>query len=499
MALDLTQLIDLEVQLHLDRDADPTELLARDRGILGADGDRAGVLALWVQERRDEYPAASPGVRFGRAARLARALFAIVGFGSGWGVAAALMHYDGTRPVNVLGWLAVAVFLQVLAVGGSVLGLVLLGVSGKRRIPVPLLGDVRALARGITRVFHDRVARHLEGDRADRLRDAMARLRSRSALYRAQESIVAFETVQWLGLAFNLGLLAGAFQLVALSDLAFAWSTTLNVGADALHGLVSALAAPWGWAFPQAVPSAELVEATRFTRFEGAFSAQSGPAISADWWYFLLASTVFYGVLPRGLLLVAGRLALRRSLRRAPLDTPEIDRLVNRLATPTVNVEPREPDDGSGRLPDAPDLPSLAPVARRGDVVRWGSFPGDDEALIGALARDLAIEGAGFHHAGGRDYREDRGTVERLAEQGADRVAVLVEAFDEPDRALRRFLSDLREALPDRVPIIVGVFEMIDQDGVVAPSRDDLKRWTSMVRAEGDAFVDVLPLGDNRE
>jgi hypothetical protein len=43
----------------------------------------------------------------------------VLGFFVGMGVAAALLHYDGQRPVNVSWYLFVLVLLQLLLLGGT--------------------------------------------------------------------------------------------------------------------------------------------------------------------------------------------------------------------------------------------------------------------------------------------------------------------------------------------------------------------------------------------
>ena len=70
--------------------------------------------------------------------------------------------------------------------------------------------------------------------------------------------------------AFFAAVLSTALALVVFTDLAFGWSTTLEVSASRIHDLARALALPWRAALPEAVPSLELVEVSRYFRAAGA-------------------------------------------------------------------------------------------------------------------------------------------------------------------------------------------------------------------------------------
>ena len=140
----------------------------------------------------------------------------------------------------------------------------------------------------------------------------------------------------WLG----LGLLLGFWLLLLVTDLAFGWSSTLlDAGAGPL-ALLQWLAWPWQYLWPEAVPDPALMEATRYVRID----PQAGTVNRAgDWWPFLMASLVFYNLLPRGLLAAFSYWRWRRwqiQKSQAELSTPNLSNGDRTQTPPPLRQEP---------------------------------------------------------------------------------------------------------------------------------------------------------------
>ena len=497
MSLTVADVVDLEVQLFLDRDADPSALVARDRALEVLAGDEPEeTLRNWLSALRLTY-ASTPGRSFTRAVRVTRAVAILIGVSAGGALGAGLLAYDGSQPINVLNVFAIAAFAQGVLAAVSILGLLTWKFAPSVFSAIPFLDDFRALGRAGQRFVLSRLERTWTDERLDGAASVVHRLRTRNGLYARVESWSAFSAVQWFAIAFNIGLLVAMVRLVALTDLTFGWGTTLSIGDATLAEICQAAAAPWGWLVADAVPSSELVSSTNFARFDGTFAVPTGADISAQWWPFIVASTVFYGLIPRLALGVTGFIGLRRALRTVPLDTPDVERVLRRLATPAVAAVLPSESDGDATLPDEPELPSLAETAVDSYAIRWGALPGDEEALAKALATELGARVSMFHHAGGKDYREDEANLERLGSaEEIERLIVIAEAFDEPDRAMRRFIAACRDNLESSVPIIVAVLGEVVGDQVHAPTPSDLTRWRRMLGTVADPYLDVQPLGE---
>lgn len=490
----LANLIDLEAQLARDRDADPAALAARDRALLAgepAEADRPGpLLARWLDALREREPGAFfPGRAASRALGAIRALLAIAGLVLGWGAASAVMTYGGGHPVNVWDFLLAFVGVQI-ALLAVLLALFVL--------PLAAAGaPVAGLFRGAVGWAYARLARRLvDPGREAEWRALWHRLRSRRSLYHAVEPWLLLSLTQGFAVAFNLGALVAVLRLVVFTDVAFGWGTTLvDLDAGRFHALARALAWPWRAVWPDAVPSEALVAATRYSRLEGAYlvagaGRSARPELVGGWWPFLVAALVAYGLAPRAFLLALSRWNVARVLGNLPHADAEARRLTARLAGPHVETRAPLPEAAAaptrGGAHRAPALGAGTPAA----LVLWRDVPGGP-ALEDAAARALGRPIVAVHAAGGRGH-EEAATDWAAVAGGADPVVVVAEAFEPPDRGVRRLVEELRRALGPRRTVLVLLVG--DGPGPAAPHAQDLRVWRDALEALEDPFVGVEPL-----
>ena len=496
----LAQIIDLEAQLARDREAEPGPLAARDRAIVAGNGTPAGegrpgaLLVAWLDAlRARDRSALFPGERVAGALRGIRAMLSLAGLVIGWGAGTAVLSYGGGHPVNVWDFLLVFVGVQVLLLAllaaSFLLPLAALG--------APALGLFRSVLGALYPWLGGR-ALSSGGDRVHEWRALWHRVRTRRSLYHAVEPWLLLSLTQVFAVSFNLGALAAILRLVTFTDVAFAWSTTLvELDARSFHGLVEAMAWPWRSLWPAAFPTEALVEATRYSRLEGAYllsgaGRSARPDLVGGWWPFLVASLLAYGLLPRVVLLAASRLKLARLLARLPHDDAEVSRLLARLAAP--HVETRAP------LPEPPPAepahagaarPAAAPHGSSCAVLLWRDVPGGP-ALEAALSRALGCPVSRTRAAGGKGVGED-GTDWAALAAGVDTVAIVAEAFEAPDRGVRRLISRARATLgPGRLLLVLLVGD--SADGPRPPRTEDLSIWRDGLASLEDPWLAVEPV-----
>jgi hypothetical protein len=490
----LADLIDLEAQLARDRDVAAESLEARDRALLAGErldpARRGPLVARWLARvRAVERGRLFPGRTVASVLGGFRAALAILGLSLGWTAVSGVLRYEGAHPVNVWDFLLAFVFLQVVLVVLLLLSFALpLAATG-----APLRGALRGL---LGAVYPWLVAAGFAGERAEEWRAVWHRLRARRSLYHRIEPWVLLGLTQVFGVAFNVGALLALVRLVVFSDVAFSWGTTLvQFDAARFHSLVALLAAPFGWAFPDAVPSLALVEATRYSRLDAAYHlAGAGraahPELVGGWWPFLVASLACYGLLPRLVTLLVARLRRAHLLARVPLDDVEVTRLVHRLAEPHVETASTAAQAAVPPWPP-PVATSEAPGGTRCALVLWRDVP-PGPALEAAVRAHTRCEVIGVGTAGGLEFQEGGGDWAPLL-GASDRVVVAAEGWEAPDRSVLRFFGELRRAGGPRRHIQVLLLQA-NGEGVRPASSTQVAVWRDSLARLADPFLVAEPL-----
>jgi hypothetical protein len=442
--------VEIPACLEADRGTSYAQRLHRDRTIAASLSTRnpLGRVRAWhARVSRDPESISKPslGQRLERSRRVIGLLMLIVGTVTGVGVASAVFHYDGTWPVNVVTVLAVLVLLQAALV---VLSLVLMlpRVPGIRALQ-DLMGGLNPGA--FIAAIYRRIAR-LDEPRAELLVWPAARGPAVARFARWQMLVWS----QIGAVAFNIAALATAAALIAFTDLAFGWSTTLRVNSDDALRITNALAAPWAWFWPDAVPSAALIDSSRFFRL----TAASPPAISAEtltgWWPFLLASITAYGLAPRCVLLVLALIRLRAATAHLLLDDPQVKALLDRMSSAEIalgagDAEPPTQSPGTTARTTPSGVPSQAAA------IVWSSAIATDTVNAWSL-RNLQKEVTQAVEAGGgRDLQHDAAAVRSIAGGEPSAVLLFVRAWEAPLLDLQDFLEMLRAAVGPACSIVV--------------------------------------------
>ncbi len=470
----LAEAVDIRRWLRDDRRTPYLERLERDRALgrsLDAGSDAERVLGWWRLLRQQAAAAEEPslGQRVEAGRRLAAAALALLGVLLGSAVAGVAFTYDGRYPVNLFTLLGVLVGLPAL-----MLMFTLLLLPGR----VPGLGALQSLAAGMN-------AGRWIGAWLDRFLGAElfapGLLGSGSVSAFSRWQLVVFS--QWLALGFFAGALAVAMLLVTFSDLAFGWSTTLDMSPALVHGWVSALATPWASWLPAATPDLALVEASRYFRLEEGRMPLERVERLGQWWPFVLTTVLVYGALPRLLLLLVGAWRLRRATVALLQDDPEVTALLDRMATPLVALggaaDGERAESDRERLP-----PPREPVSAEGLLlVIWNQAVSADAARAW-LGATLGVQPAATLDLGVlQSPAEQRQILRAVREELAGpprRLIVVTKGWEPPLLEFVDFLEMMREELGEAsitvVPLGVG------GESVESGQRDVWARTLARVR-----------------
>lgn len=482
----LADIIDLEAQLAWDRvqahhqGGVAAGLDQRDRQI-GAElegADDPTLLRGWVQRLRERHDRL-PGHRLLTAFGLLRAIASLLAIALGVALAAAVLRYDGSRPIPILA----AVGILALLPAAFLVVTLLLQLPG----PIPFArtgGPMQwLLAHAAAPWLRRALPQGPPGYHAALVANLTRRADGRPVYGRLWRAILG-ELVQQLGLLTVGAALLAIVLRVVFTDLAFGWGSTLAVDEAWMRRWVDVLATPWGWLWPAGVPDDQLIAISRYNRLEDSFGGAAGVERAMDaaalgrWWTFLVGCVATWALLPRLLVWAGFARARRRAVeaqdRRSAtlLDHAEqIQRL--RDAGPRFRAGPGDAEPAPPPPADDDAWPDAGPAL----VVVW------DEAAAADHARAVVErEGGAVAHiltAGhGVDVAIDEAAIAAVDADEPGPIALLVAGDEQPLAEVLAFLRDLRHAGGNR-PLRVVLL------GGNALNRD---RWQSAI-ADLDAGV----------
>lgn len=422
----LASALDIHAWLSADNETPDTERIQRDRQIgaaLDTGDDVERVLAWWetVDTATSDLGRRTVGVT-----RWISAGLGATGLIVGSTTAGVALAYDGEYPVNLLALLGVCVALPGVLL---LITLVMCAARGSGWTSLARGLSVLNLNRVVVGLWQRLTGIHVVGGGWDRV---------------LHWQLVVFS--QWFAIAFFVGLLATLLVLVAVTDLAFGWSTTLNLDARWIADVLSALAWPWSGIVPTAVPDLALVELSRYYRLED--QAVVDASRLGAWWPFVALCILVWGLLPRigfaGVAQQRQRAAERSYLR----EHPEVTALLHRLAQPAAGFA--EETAAAAEETDGEVSWNAAPQTS-GACIVW-----DDAGHVeGAVRASSAMDSASRTRA--------------IVDLPAGDVRVLTKGYEPPMLAFHDFLTELRERIGQEGAIVVMPLGL---DGGPASSAD---------------------------
>ncbi len=380
----------------------------------------------------------------------------------------AVFRYDGTLPVNVVTVFAALVLLQIVLIALTLI-LMLPKVPGVDALQSLLSGlNPGALAAALYR----RVVR--QGDQRASL------LVSHEARGPAATRFARWQMLAWsqcAAVAFNVAALICTFALIAFTDLAFGWSTTLRLDNNDMLRLTQLLAAPWRDFWPAAVPSAELIEHSRFFRLATSSPTAVAASELTGWWPFLLAAIMTYGLLPRCCLLLLTFIRLRAATRNLLLDDPRVRALLDRMNAAELQLG----SDVKEVATVFADAEAQSAPAMSGDavVIVWsGALPLRD--VTPWTAKHLRWRVLQALEAGSRTIAADEAVIERVAVLQPNAAIIYVRGWEAPLLDLQDFIQALRAKVGPQCSLIVAP---VGANGEIVSEaqRSTWSRWTARV------------------
>ncbi len=470
----LATLVDIKRFLDADRDTAHRERAERDSRIgqaLSQTERLDRVLAWWQQidaqpESEEARALSASGAQLEQARKLTNSAGILLGLFLGISVTTAALTYTGDYPVNLLTLLGVLVLLPLLMLALTLIGLLPGRATQSFADALAGMNPVAWLARWLQQ----------------RIGWSAATLPGWQRLARWQLVL----TSQLMAVAFFLASLITLVVLVALSDLAFGWSTTLSVESDSVAHRLQALAWPWQAIWPAAVPSSEMVANSQFFRLDFRTQDAGVAAGFGAWWPFVLMCISCYGLLPRVALLLIASIRLRRAEQNLLLNDPDVTALLDRMdsralfaqgeAAPLNQVPDAQPDG-------TPVKPASANATGRAALIIWNDATTDDSARALA-ANNYGVAAVSISHA----HPGDDASAIAQTLGGATRAIVVTKGWEPPLLEFTDFLADLISAAPTLNSLSVLPRALTAE----AVSEEDARIWSNAVARLADPRIITL-------
>ena len=498
----IAQLFDLEVQIMKDRESDPGELRRRDRKIgqqLESQKSRRHDLFLAWLKRVQISGQPSPGQLFETGYRWLGRFLLLLGLLSGCGTAASVLSYNGSKPVNVVNFLAVVIGVQLIMIFFFLLN----SLPKIIKKYIPGSGEFYNFIRELSYLFGRLMAKifeHLPLNQLNKLWADLQRLKVKQKLYHSVEKWLAVSLTQRFGLAFNIGALATCLYLISFSDLAFAWNTTLDISSQTFHQAARTIALPWSVILPEDVPSLELVEASRYFRLDSEYVSTPNETsipkavVVGSWWSFLVLSLVCYGLIPRLLIFITAKLKLKRALSRIPLHSADFESLYDRLTRPLFETRAFDQEQILAPVTLSSDSKSRFKLKGKNcTVIQWGDFKVDKNDLTNLIHLRFGWTIEQRMTAGSLDYDQSNLTTIKLIEsqKDTDPILLLVESWEAPDASITYFLNQLRQATAIDRLMVIGLINNNAQQEWKPPLLTEWQIWKNKIAELADPYLRV--------
>ena len=358
----------------------------------------------------------------------------IIAFIAGVFSGIALLNYNGHMPVNVVYFMAMVIALPLLTIT-----LTLFSMLKAHKTESVLVHLSPAF-------WMEKILSLLPG----KVQEDLETLKINPLL----ANWIVIKRSQFVALFFSIGLGLALLVVVATKDIAFAWSTTLQITPESFHTFLEMLATPWKTWFPSAVPSLELIEKSQYFRLGDSLSEEmiNNASKLGEWWKFLAFATLFYAIILRFFIYVLSLFGLHVAVKKSLFSLDGVEGLLRDMNEPiisTSNQAYRTNNDPSKQG----ELQTLEKLDTSYDVVQGWAM---SEAHIAVLNDSMQVLTPLVCDVGGTNSLEE--DLEIIHKSHGE-VLLYVKAWEPPTMDFMDYLEALVEEVDKVVVVPVGVPE----------------------------------------
>lgn len=346
----------------------------------------------------------------------------------------ALLSYSGHEPVNVVYFMAMVIFFPLLTMSLTLVSML-------------RANAVESLLVHISPAFWmEKIVALLPHKTQENLKT----LKINPLL----TNWVVIKRSQVIALFFSLGLLLALLAMVVTKDIAFAWSTTLNVTPDSFHGFLNTIALPWRDIFPSAVPSVELIQNSQYFRLGDKLSEEmiANASKLGQWWKFLAMATIFYALVLRFLMFLLSSFGLKKAVKKSLLTLNGAVKILTEMNEPIISTHAINDEEVF-----VPHEHSYAQILNHVDT-SYDMLQGwaiSREQLV-VLSDSMSVIAPKFFEVGGTNsFEEDH----EIISKSRGEVLFFVKGWEPPTMDFVDYLSELCVKVDKVVLVPVGTVE----------------------------------------
>jgi hypothetical protein len=357
-------------------------------------------------------------------------ILGLLAFLFGFFVGVGLLSYSGKSPVNIVYYLIIAVAIPLFSMFITTLSLVS---HGKLANFLRMLFPLHWVEKFISYVLsHKKVKNNFKMPFSFEF-----------------SKLFFIERVQLFSMIFSIGLFISLILMVVATDIAFGWSTTLQISVEEFHRVLSNIGIWWADIFPSAIPSLELVDISHYFRL-GA-KVDNSMIANADklgaWWRFLAMSTLFYAIGLRFVFWLITKYLLQRQLKKEFLRLGGVSRILKEFERPFVSTKSQTPEKHLEIKESTKERVTSKKIEKNSTLLGW-NYTKDEMRLANDATKIMVKE---IIEVGGNNtFEED----EEIANSLRGKVIIYVKSWEPPTMDFIDFLEMVVEnSKVDRVEI----------------------------------------------
>jgi len=338
----------------------------------------------------------------------------LLGFSAGF----ALLSYSGAEPVNVIYLILVMVGIPLLSMSLSLLSMITGDIGAKIFSHLSPLYYIEKIAKFFS------FSKNID----------FSKLPFSATL----SKWIFLQRIQLFSLLFSIGLFLALVLMVIAKDIAFGWSTTLQVEVETFQQILSSLSLPWKYFFPSAVPSLELVELSHYFRLGEHLNEKmiNNANQLGAWWQFLAMATLTYAIVLRLFFWFMAHYGFKRQLKKEFLKLEGAETLLQEFETAYVSTQSQKKEKHLELSLDTNIEVETVTQKRYHTILGW-NYSEDSLRLI---ADAMLVDALAHYVVGGKNsFVEDKQIVITLEKS----ILLYVKAWEPPTMDFMDFLEDV--------------------------------------------------------